>query len=115
VASESVPMSPEDRALLERIAARVVELRLEVPAILALESVRPLSLVAGQGLIFFQPLAQALFRFRDYERFARLVERRDGLEALTAAIERQVAARPPRRAGPKAAPPPSSGGAGGAR
>jgi hypothetical protein len=69
----------------------VVELRLEVPAILTLESVRPLSLVASQAMIFFQPLVQALLRFDDYRRFAALAERRDALETLTTVIERRAA------------------------
>jgi hypothetical protein len=77
----------EDRALLERVARRVVDLRLEVPAILTLESCRPLSLVAGQALLFFQPLAQALFPLPHLERFAALLERRDALDALTRLIE----------------------------
>jgi len=90
MASEAPPLAAEDLALLERVAARVVELRLEVPAILTLESVRPLSFVASQAMIFFQPLVQALLRFRDYRRFAALAERRDALEALTALIERRA-------------------------
>jgi len=109
MASEAPPLAGGDLALLERVATRVVELHLEVPAILTLESVRPLSFVASQAMIFFQPLVQALLRFSDYQRFAALAERRDALEALTALIERRAeesrAARRAARAG--------SGGRGG--
>jgi hypothetical protein len=88
-----------DLALLGRVADRVVALRLEVPAILALESARPLSLVAGQSMIFFEPLVQAMFRIADYRRFATLIERRDTMERLVGLIdERAVAARAGRRA-----------------
>ena len=80
-------LTEKDRALLERLAAKVVEWRMEVPAILTLESCRPLSLVAGQAMLFFEPLAQAVLRLPDYRDFARLVERRDALEALTVMIE----------------------------
>jgi hypothetical protein len=104
MASETPPLSAEDLALLERVAVRVVDLRLEVPAILTLESVRPLSFVASQAMIFFQPLVQALLRFGDYQRFAALAERRDALEALTVLIERRAgearAARGAAGAGP---------------
>lgn len=92
MASEPAPFAPEDVALLERVAARVVELRLEVPAVLALESVRPLSFVAGQAMVFFQPMVQALLRFDDYRRFAALLERRDTLEFLVSLIERRAEA-----------------------
>ena len=82
MASELAPLAPGDLALLERLAARVVELHLEVPAILTLESARPVSLLASQAMIFFEPIAQALFPGDDYRRVARLVERRDALAAL---------------------------------
>jgi hypothetical protein len=81
------PLALEDQALLERLAARIVEMRLETPAILTLETARPLSLVAGQAMLFFEPFAQALFRFPDYQRWAALIARREALEALTRLIE----------------------------
>jgi hypothetical protein len=92
------PLAPEDVALLERLARRVVELRLETPAILTLETARPLSLVAGQAMLFFEPFAHVLFRVNDYQRWAALIARREALEALSCLIEagadeRQRAAR----------------------
>jgi hypothetical protein len=87
MASSPAPLDPEDLALLERVAARLVELHLEVPSILALESGRPLSLVASQSLIFFEPIVTALFRLDGYRRFALLVERRDAVDRLVALIE----------------------------
>ena len=80
-------LSPEDLALLDRVATRVVELHMEVPAILALESAKPLTVVASQALIFFEPMIQSLFRFTDYRRFTALVERRDVMESLLQRIE----------------------------
>ena len=86
-------LAPEDRVLLERLAQRVVDLRLETPAILTLESTRPLSVLAGQAMLFFEPFAQALFRYPDYRRLAALVERRDAMELLTRLIEERAEAR----------------------
>jgi hypothetical protein len=83
-------LAPEDRLLLERVAKRVVELRLEVPALLTLESARPLSVVASQAMIFFEPLVQALLRIDDYRRFALLAERREALETLARMIEQRA-------------------------
>ena len=93
-------LAPEDRVLLERLARRVVELRLETPALLTIETARPLSVLAGQAMLFFEPFAQALFRFPDYRRVAALVERREALEALATMIERATDER--ERAGRKA-------------
>jgi hypothetical protein len=103
MASEPAPFAPEEVALLERVAARVVELRLDVPAVLTLESVRPLSFVAGQAMLFFQPMVQALLRFDDYRRFAALLERRETLDLLTSLIERRAEAAAAARRAP--APP----------
>jgi hypothetical protein len=80
---------PEDEALLDRVAERVVALRMTVPAILTLESVKPLSFVSSQALYFFEPIVRAFFTVPDYERFAALVERRDTLEALLVKIEQR--------------------------
>jgi hypothetical protein len=92
-------LDERDRALLERLAARIVELRLETPAILALESTKPVTLLTSQAMVFLQPFAQALFRLPDYERLAALVERREAMEELVLAIERHAAARGGTRAG----------------
>jgi len=86
-------LAPEDVALLERLAQRVVDLRLETPALLTIETARPLSLLAGQAMIFFEPFAQALFRYPDYRRVAALIERREALEALARLIEQRADAR----------------------
>lgn len=80
-------LSPEDLELLDRLAARVVELHMEVPAILTLESGKPLSVLAGQAMIFFEPFVQSMFSFPDYRRYAALIERREAIEALILRIE----------------------------
>lgn len=87
MASDPPPLAAEDEALLDRLAVRVVELHMEVPAILTLETSKPVTVIASQALIFFEPMIQALFRFTDYRRFTALIERRDALESLIARIE----------------------------
>ncbi len=96
--ASSDPLPPADQALLERVAARVVASRLESPAILALESAKPVSLLAGQAMIFFEPLLQVLLPGPEVRRFAKLLERRETLEQLAVLIEtRAEAARDERR------------------
>ncbi len=107
--SDPVVLAEEERALIDRLARRVVELHMEVPAILALESAKPLSFVASQALVFFEPMVQSLFSFPEYRRVTRLLERRETVEFLIQAIEAGAAARPGRgRTTPGAggAPPP---------
>jgi hypothetical protein len=107
MASEAFVLSSADQELLDRLATRVVELRMEVPAILALESGRPLSLVAGQAMLFFEPLVQSLFRLPDYRRYAALIERREACDHLLRRIEdRAEAARASRKASARGGPAP---------
>ncbi|MGE5175436.1 MAG: hypothetical protein ACM3JJ_03600 [Hyphomicrobiales bacterium] len=82
-------MTPDDVKLFERIAETAVRYRMTVPAILFLESVKPLSFIGSQAMYFFEPMVRALFTVPEYERFAALVERRENLEALLVAIERR--------------------------
>ena len=79
--------SDEDQALFDKLAAWLVERRLETPAILFLESVRPMSFVGAQAMHFFEPFARAIFPVKDYERVARLMEQRSNLELLVRTIE----------------------------
>lgn len=86
-------IAPEDAERIDRLAGRIAELRLETPAILALETSRPLTLVAGQAMIFLEPIVQSLFRLTDYRRIAGLVERRECLSLLVERIEARAAER----------------------
>ena len=90
MASEPLPFGAEDEALLDRLATRVVELHMEVPAILALETSKPMTVIASQALIFFEPMIQSLFRFTDYRRFTALIERRDVMKSLIRRIEAEA-------------------------
>ena len=98
MASEAAALSADDQALLDRLAGRVVELRLEVPAILALETAKPMTVVASQALVFFEPMIQSVFRFSDYRRFTTLIERRDVMESLIRRIEARAERRRTERA-----------------
>ena len=88
--SEPPPLSAQDEALLDRVAARAVELHMEVHAILALETAKPVTVVASQALVFFEPMIQSVFRFSDFRRFTALVERRDVMESLIRRIEERA-------------------------
>jgi hypothetical protein len=104
MASETT-LGAAELEVLDRLARRVVELRMEVPAILALETGKPLSVLAGQTLVFFEPIAQSLFPWSDYRRFAALIERREAVEALIQRIERRADEARPARRGREPRPP----------
>lgn len=78
---------PTDEELIEQSAKEIVERRLAAPAIFLLESSRPLSFIASQGLIFLGPFIDAAFKVPNYDAFCRMIERRENVEKLTARIE----------------------------
>lgn len=77
----------EDDELIEKVARKMVNMRLTVPAIFLLESSKPLAFLGGQLLVFLEPFIQTLFNFKQYQRFAFLMENRDNWERLLRKIE----------------------------
>jgi len=83
----------QERAVLTRLADEVVRRRMAVPAIFVLESVRPLSFIASQGLIFFEPIVRTMLTVKDYDVFARALERRENVDWLVRYLEEKEDAR----------------------
>lgn len=85
---EATPLTPKQEEILDKIARKVVQWRMTVPAILFLESVKPLNFVGSQMLVFFEPFVQAFFTVRDYNEFVRMMEERENVERLLQRIEK---------------------------
>jgi hypothetical protein len=81
------PLTPEDRALLEGMAGWLGRRNLTVPAVLFLESVKPLHFIGSQMLVFFEPMVHAFTGGKNYSRFAQLMEDGDALEQFLVMIE----------------------------
>jgi len=88
-------VSPErQKELIEKLARKIVEMRLTAPAIFLLESSKPLSFLGSQALVFLQPVVQAVFPFKEYQEIAVMLEERENVEKLIVAIERLDAGEP---------------------
>jgi hypothetical protein len=74
--------------LINKIAQKVVDMRLSPVAIVFLESSKPLSFIGNQFMIFMQPFYRAFFSYREYEEIAAMLEERSNLETLICEIER---------------------------
>lgn len=86
--SEPQPeLSEHESELLDKLARKVVHWKMAVPAIVALESVKPLNYIGSQAMVFFEPMVQALFNFKDYDTFRTMMERRETIELLLQRIE----------------------------
>ena len=84
--------SPEEiDDLAKRIAHKIVERDMAVPAIIFLESIKPVSFLGSQMLVFANPVVSLLVQSGDYYRFVRMIEDRENVEKLTVAIEEENA------------------------
>lgn len=84
---EDQPLSSEDQALLERLAATIIDRRMATPALLFFESVGPMNFLGSQVLHFLTPLLNLACHATEFDRAARLLERRDAIPRLIALIE----------------------------
>lgn len=85
---EEEELTPEERDLMHRIAQKIVERGMTVPAILFLESVKPLNYIGSQVMVFLEPFMQAILRsVNDYNLFRKMMEKRDNVERLLQKIE----------------------------
>ncbi len=82
-------------ALIQRVATEVVRRRLTAPAVLVLESARPLCFLGSQALVFLDPLVRAFLNAPDYDLLVRILEDRSRVERLIEVIEDLEEARRP--------------------
>lgn len=96
VAPDEIP-EERRREIIRVLAKGLVERRLTAPAIFFLETVKPLSFVGSQAMIFLQPVIQAIFPFRSYNEFSVMMEDRKNVEELICEMERLEAEGKERR------------------
>jgi hypothetical protein len=78
---------PEEEPLLNSIAQKIVDRGLSTPAVIFLESTKPLNVLGCQTLNFLEPIVQSVFSIRNYNDFIRIMENRSNLEKLIQRIE----------------------------
>jgi len=88
---EGQKLTPDQEEILNKIAKKVVYWKMAVPAILFLESVKPLNYIGSQMMAFFEPFVQTLFSWKDYEEFRKMMEERGTIELLLQRIEKSEA------------------------
>ncbi len=87
IQSTAEPLSPEDEALLEKMATVVVNRGMARPTVLFLETLGPMNFLGSQALHFLTPILNLACETRELEQAARLLERRDAIPRLIALIE----------------------------
>lgn len=89
----SSEFSQADSAFVDRIAETIVKRGMAVPAAVVLESMGPMSFLGSQALHVCSPLLELAVDAKDLEQLARLMERREAVPRLIAAIEAKASSR----------------------
>ena len=84
---EKEEITPQQQEILTKIAQKVVHWKMSVPAVLFLESVKPLNYIGSQLMAFFEPFVQTLFSWKDYDELRKMMEQRETVEKLLRRIE----------------------------
>ena len=79
-----------DQELIESLARFVVHRGMVAPALLVLESGRPLNFVGSQLLAFLAPFVTLIFKEPEYDRFVAILEKRRSIDLIIEAIERRA-------------------------
>jgi len=79
----------EERAieLIEKISTFIAEKRMAAPAIMTIESLRPLARIGSQLMHFLAPFAEVIFNPKEYQEFAVLLENEDYVQLLIKRID----------------------------
>lgn len=106
--AERIEPTPEQREAVDRLARFVVRFGLTVPAVLAIEGMRPLGFVGSQFMHLLTPSIGVFLTPDQWNAIATLLEQRRGVDVILERIEeldaehrreRRDAADPERRAG----------------
>ncbi|MFA5795295.1 MAG: hypothetical protein WC980_09580 [Candidatus Brocadiia bacterium] len=91
----------EEIALVDKLAGLVVRRQMAVPAVMFLESVRPLNFLGSQAMEFFKPIVGFVWSTAEYEKMAVILERRKSVDLIIERIEKadEEAKKPPENKG----------------
>ncbi|HJP83420.1 MAG TPA: hypothetical protein VJ835_07935 [Fimbriimonadaceae bacterium] len=78
----------EEEALIEKAAAEIEKRKLEVPAVVLLESHKPLAFIGSQSAIAFAPFLAPFLGFEFVNNYSRLFAKRENVEKLLVRIEK---------------------------
>jgi hypothetical protein len=89
-ATDGEKLEDDDTVLIRKLADFVVRRNMSVPAVMFLESVRPLNFVGSQAMVFFEPILSRFFTRDDYNKMAIILEKREVIDLLIREIEQRV-------------------------
>ena len=92
-ATEGETLADNEIDLIRKLADFVVRRDMSVPAVMFLESVRPLNFVGSQSMVFFKPILSRFFSRDEYDKIANILEKREVVDMLIREIEQKADAK----------------------
>lgn len=84
-----------EQEMVDKIASKIVNRRLSVPAVLFMEVLKPLSFIGAQTMNFFGPIIESLMKKDNkYYNFTEFLEKRENVERILQRIEELENQRP---------------------
>jgi len=79
----------EERAieLIDKISNFIAKKRMAAPAIMTIESLRPLARIGSQLMHFLAPFAEIIFNAKEYQEFAALLENEEYVRLMVKRID----------------------------
>ncbi|MDP6396661.1 MAG: hypothetical protein QF712_03045 [Candidatus Marinimicrobia bacterium] len=77
----------DQKPVVEKVCQEVIRRRMATPALIMLETFRPLNFVGSQVLHFFHPIVSAILTTEAYKHFTEFLERRGSVDYLCQRIE----------------------------
>ncbi|HAF07578.1 MAG: hypothetical protein QME48_04400 [bacterium] len=86
VSPKEIPLERKEE-ILKKIAENIVKRSLTAPAIMFLESIKPMNFISAQIMIFLEPIILTFFNIKEYREASLIFEERDSVEKLIRYIE----------------------------
>ena len=84
---KSLQINDAQKQAVDKVSEFIVRFRLTIPAIITLESLRPLSFVGSQFMHVLSPSIGALLSPHTWNEMAKLLEEREGIDYVISRIE----------------------------
>lgn len=76
------PYTDVDNEFLEKFASDISKRKLTVPAILFLETFKPLNYIGNQAMVFFRPFVSIIFPILKYDKVSKILGKRESISKL---------------------------------
>ncbi|MGR3219589.1 MAG: hypothetical protein ACUZ8H_07210 [Candidatus Anammoxibacter sp.] len=79
-----------ENEFLERVASGITKRKLAAPALLFLETFKPLNYIGNQTMVFFRPFVSMIFPIIKYDKMLNVLERRKSISRLIELLEKKT-------------------------